>query len=110
MEYLSDKAVQKELDKEAVNKHLKSLSNDNSKRRNLCSQEKEKIREHLFSLNSEQRVVVYLYFWENLSFAEIAYVLGVPMMKAQKIFMNTLDHLRHELQDVASNYFTKIAA
>ncbi len=55
------------------------------------------VRDRVAKLSREERLVVYLRFWEGLSFSSIAAQIELPIDLTIKIFSHALDNLRSEL-------------
>jgi RNA polymerase sigma-70 factor (ECF subfamily) len=58
----------------------------------------------LASLPEEQRAVVHLKIWENLTFARIAEIMAIPANTAASRYRYAMDHLRQTLPHPASYY------
>ena len=62
-------------------------------------EEAERIRQAMRALSGEQREVVFLKIWEELTFAEIGRVLGIPPNTAASRYRYGLAHLRRHMGD-----------
>ena len=58
------------------------------------------IRDRVMSLPREERLVVYLHFWEQSTIREIGETLELPTDLVSKILHNALARLRADLQGV----------
>ena len=58
----------------------------------------------LAGLPEEQRAVVHLKIWENLTFARIAEILGIPANTAASRYRYAMDQLRKTLTQPASHH------
>ena len=60
--------------------------------------QRRKLAESLAAIPSDQRAVILLKVWENLTFAEIAEALDIPPDTAASRYRYALDKLRHALR------------
>ena len=65
-----------------------------------CTDERRLIEDALHTLPKEQRAVVHLHLWEELTFEQIANVTGVSKATAASRYRYALDKLRLKLADM----------
>lgn len=64
----------------------------------------------VFALPRQERLVIYLYFWEQYSHFQIARDLCLPVNDIPRIIQNAFARLRGELLHVAESYFETYGA
>lgn len=64
----------------------------------------------ILALPSQERLVIYLYYWEQCSHLQIARNLCLPVSDVPKIIQNAFSKLRGELLEVAGTYFETYGA
>jgi len=64
---------------------------------NVSETERERVRQHLLRLPRVERLVVTLYYYERLSFSQIALALGTSEQRVQQIHIDLMERLRATL-------------
>lgn len=72
-------------------------SNDNIERDVDVSQKLEQVQEYLSKLKTDQREIVVMRLWDNLSYQEIAEITGKTVASCKMTFSRTMTKLREEM-------------
>lgn len=86
--------MKKHLDAKEAQKYLNKINNKNIKRSKYPLEMQTLVREKVTELPSEQLVVIYLTFWENLCEYEIAKEIRTTVSKVINIKKNALLRLK----------------
>jgi DNA-directed RNA polymerase specialized sigma24 family protein len=97
-EIFDERIVAQEYDKLVVNEYLRMLSGSVKKRRVLTWQQRTFIQNRVARLPQEERLTIYLLFWEDRTMNEIAKVIGCTRRFAEKLAHSAMNRLRNELQ------------
>jgi RNA polymerase sigma factor for flagellar operon FliA len=74
-------------------------SDDSPESRMLFNELKEKLAEAIDQLKEKERLVVSLYYYENLKLKEIAEVLGVTESRVSQIHSQAMIKMRNRLKN-----------
>lgn len=67
------------------------------------------VRDKVLALPRQERLIIYLYFWEQYSHLQIARDLCVPVEVIPKIIQNAMNRIRGDLLEIAGIYFDTYA-
>lgn len=71
----------------------------------LTDDQKKMIHDKVLTLPSEEKLVIYFYFWKEYSHLQIARDLGMPVNNISKLIENAMLRLRKDFFEIASEYF-----
>lgn len=90
--------------------HLGELMYDLKRKLNLTKEHEILVCGKVLALPRQERLVIYLYYWEQYSHLQIARDLCLPVSDVPRIIQNAFARLRGELLEVAGNYFETYGA
>ena len=75
----------------------------------LTEEQETLVRNKVLALPRQERLTIYLYFWEQYSYRQIARDLCVPVEVIPRIIQKAMNRIRGELFNMAGIYFETYA-